>query len=200
MPWKPSRKLSLLIPSLHERKPSLDALRQSLDAQIGTRNVEVLHLADNREMSIGQKRNMLLTQSGGEYVAFVDDDDMVSEDYLARIMPLLRKGPDVVGISMHVTIDGTEWHPWPIFRHSLQFKENVQWHGNDRTPHHLCPMRRTLAVESRFPDLMWGEDYNFAVGVLPHLKTEEWSGEKPIYFYEYRTKKDDPEVRNGLDT
>ena len=199
---KPSRQkvlFEVLVPTMPGREALLSRLMTVLEPQF-THFPDACYVCDWGEGTIGAKRQRMMETSLADYVAFVDDDDMVSEDYLARIMPLLRKGPDVVGISMHVTIDGREWHPWPIFRHSMQFKENFQWHGNDRTPHHLCPMRRTLAVESRFPDLMWGEDYNFALGVLPHLKTEEWSGEKPIYFYEYRSKKHDPEVRNGLDT
>ena len=35
----------------------------------------------------------------------------------------------------------------------------------------------------------WGEDYDFALGVLPDLHQEVWSGNDPIYFYEYRSGK-----------
>jgi hypothetical protein len=51
-----------------------------------------------------------------------------------------------------------------------------------------------MALKSRFPDMMWGEDYNYALGLLPHLQTEEWSGDEPIYFYQYVTKHYDPGV------
>jgi hypothetical protein len=50
-------------------------------------------------------------------------------------------------------------------------------------------MRREIALRSRFPDLMWGEDYNFALAVLPHLQAEEWSGDEPLYFYHYISRK-----------
>jgi hypothetical protein len=57
-------------------------------------------------------------------------------------------------------------------------------------------MRRELALRSRFPDKSWGEDYNFALGVLPHLQREEWAGDEPLYFYDYRSgKPTDPAPR-----
>jgi glycosyltransferase involved in cell wall biosynthesis len=80
MPWRPTHKLSILIPSLNERKKSLDVLKADIAKQVGNRQVEILSLCDDRQMSIGQKRNMLLLQSMGEYVSFVDDDDTVSEN------------------------------------------------------------------------------------------------------------------------
>jgi hypothetical protein len=32
---------------------------------------------------------------------------------------------------------------------------------------------------------------------LPHLKAEEWSGEEPLYFYKYISKKGDPIFDSG---
>jgi glycosyltransferase involved in cell wall biosynthesis len=178
----------VLIPTMPQRKTMLANLLAVLESQFAKWPQATFSLDDGAG-SIGVKRQRMLDNSKAKYVAFVDDDDMVAPDYLDRIMPCLTSGPDVVGITMHVTMDGQPWHPSPIFRHSLRFKENKTWQGNDRTPHHLCPMRRDIAVRSRFPDLMWGEDYNFALGVLPHLHTEEWSGDEPLYFYEYRSRK-----------
>jgi hypothetical protein len=100
-----------------------------------------------------------------------------------------QPAPDVVGMVVYVRMDGRDWHPSPLFRHSLLFRHNVTWGGQDRTPHHLCPMRRELAQRARFPDLMWGEDYAWALGVLEHLRSEAWSGDEPLYFYEYRSGK-----------
>lgn len=188
---KPSRKrvlFEVLVPTLPNREFYLSRLMTVLEPQFAN-HPNACYVCDWGEGSIGPKRQRMMETSKADYVAFVDDDDLVSADYLDRIMPCLASGPDVVGITMHVKMDGRDWHPSPIFRHSLRFRENTGWSHNDRTPHHLCPMRRGIAVRSRFPDLMWGEDYNFALGVLPHLHTEEWSGDEPLYFYEYRSRK-----------
>lgn len=184
-------RLQILVPTLPSRAGMLKKLLKVLRKQI-KRHPGVGILVDDGAGSIGAKRQRMIEAATADYVAFVDDDDMVSTNYLDRIMPCLANNPDVVGITMHVKMDGRDWHPSPIFRHSLRFRENTAWSHNERTPHHLCPMLRKIAVLSRFPDLMWGEDYNFAMGLLPHLKTEEWSGDEPLYFYEYVSKKGDP--------
>ena len=186
----------ILIPTMPGREAMLFALLQMLEPQL-KKHKAASYFIDAGAGSIGAKRQRMIEKATADYIAFVDDDDMVSADYLGRIMPCLQSRPDCVGITMHVTMDGRDWHPSPIFRHSLQFKENHQWHGHDRTPHHLCPLRRTIALQSRFPDLMWGEDFRFALGILQHLKTEEWSGDEPVYFYNYVSKKGDPTFDSG---
>jgi glycosyltransferase involved in cell wall biosynthesis len=187
----------ILVPTMPGREHMLRRLVDVLDPQL-RRHSEVGFFTDDGVGSIGAKRQRMIEAATADYIAFVDDDDMVAPDYVSRIMPCLASGPDCVGITMHVTMDGRDWHPSPIFKHSLQFRENWQWSGNDRTPHHLCPLRRELAVRCRFPDLMWGEDYNFAQNLLQYLKTEEWSGDRPIYFYDYVSKKGDPPVTSNL--
>jgi glycosyltransferase involved in cell wall biosynthesis len=184
-------KLEILIPTMPARAALLEKLLVVLRPQ-AKRSVRIT--TDDGPGAVGGKRQRMIEQATGDYVAFVDDDDMVAPDYVARILPCLKSKPDVVGITMHVTMDGEDYRPSPIFRHSLRFRENHHWQGQERTPHHLCPIRREVALKSRFPDMMWGEDYNYALGLLPHLQTEEWSGDEPIYFYSYVTKHYDPGV------
>ena len=186
----------ILIPTMPGREAMLFALLQVLEPQL-KKHKAASYFIDAGAGSIGAKRQRMIEKATADYIAFVDDDDMVSADYLDRIMPCLASKPDCVGITMHVTMDGRDWHPSPIFRHSLQFKENHQWRGQDRTPHHLCPLKRTIAIESRFPDLMWGEDFSFALGLLSRLHIEEWSGDEAIYFYNYVSKKGDPTFDSG---
>ena len=186
----------ILIPTMPGREAMLFALLQVLEPQL-KKHKAASYFIDAGAGSIGAKRQRMIEKATADYIAFVDDDDMVSADYLDRIMPCLQSRPDCVGITMHVTMDGRDWDPSPIFRHSLQFKENHQWHGQDRTPHHLCPLKRTIAIESRFPDLMWGEDFSFALGLLSRLHIEEWSGDEAIYFYNYVSKKGDPTFDSG---
>jgi len=182
-------KFQILIPTMPGREAMLAELLAVLEPQL-TKGVG--YLTDAAPGTIGAKRQRMIEAAAADYIAFVDDDDMVAPDYVARILPCLKTKPDCVGITMHVTMDGRDWNPSPIFRHSLGFKENFLWHGQDRTPHHLCPLRRAVALQSRFPDIMWGEDYNYAQGLLQHLKSEEWSGDEPLYFYRYRSKPNDP--------
>ncbi len=184
-------KLEILIPTMPARAAMLKTLMDALRPQLKSC---VRVTVDDGPGSVGIKRQRMIEEAQGDYVVFVDDDDMVAPDYVDRILPCLKTEPDVVGITMHVTMDGHDYRPSPIFRHSLRFRENRNWQGQDRTPHHLCPTKRKVATKSRFPDMMWGEDYNYALGLLPHLQTEEWSGDEPIYFYSYVSKHYDPGV------
>jgi len=72
--------LSLLICSLKDRQGYLERLMQILDPQLSgiEDKVEVIVELDNGERSIGAKRNALLDKAKGEYLAFIDDDDIIS--------------------------------------------------------------------------------------------------------------------------
>ena len=76
-----NKKLSILICSLASRADKLQRLMNVLQPQIND-SVELLVKTDNGEMPIGKKRNLLLEEASGAYIAFVDDDDLVSEDYV----------------------------------------------------------------------------------------------------------------------
>ena len=175
-------KLSILIPSLEERKPKLEQLKAELANQIGKRNVEVLSLSDNRQMSIGQKRNMLLTQSTGEYVSFVDDDDMVSPDYIEKILNALTKNPDCSSLTGEIVFSDGYSRP---FIHSLRYTQWIDDHEGKvyyRPPNHLNAVRRAIAVQVGFPPWNSGEDRSFSMGIRHFLKKEEWI-EGVIYNY-----------------
>ena len=178
--------LSILICTIPERAKQLQRLMDHLRPQIpfdGT--VEVIIQEENRSSNggptIGANRNSLLEKAGGTYVCFVDDDDMVSEDYVERILEALMTGPHVVGIEGHYTQGENK----PIlFRHSMQYDK---WFTDDkgvlcRCPNHLNPVLRELALKAGFPDQNHGEDHEYSKALLPLLKTEEMI-DSVIYFY-----------------
>jgi glycosyltransferase involved in cell wall biosynthesis len=89
-------KLSILTPTVPERAEKLAILTEKLAKQIGDLPVEHLVFSDNRRRSIGQKRQALLSAALGEYVAFVDDDDDVSDDYVGSILAATKTQPDCI--------------------------------------------------------------------------------------------------------
>jgi glycosyltransferase involved in cell wall biosynthesis len=186
-------KLSILIPSLEERKPKLEQLKAELANQIGKRNVEVLSLSDNRQMSIGQKRNMLLTQSTGEYVSFVDDDDMVSLDYIEKVLNALTKNPDCSSLTGEIVFSDGYSRP---FIHSLRYTQWIDDHEGKvyyRPPNHLNAVRRAIAVQVGFPPWNSGEDRSFSMGIRHFLKKEEWIDG---VIYNYKCSKTFEETHN----
>jgi glycosyltransferase involved in cell wall biosynthesis len=175
------KKLSVLICSLENRQHLLQRLMDVLNPQLND-NVEVLKKIDNGEIPIGRKRNELLEQAQSEYVAFVDDDDIVSNDYISKILHAIEKKPDCCGLQGIITFQGKSPR---MFIHSLKYKSwfeqnNVYY----RCPNHLNAIKRSLAIQVKFPETNHGEDRDFSTRILPLLKTEEYIN-GVIYHYLY---------------
>ena len=58
----------------------------------------------NPRLSLGENRQRLIEVSHAEYVCFVDDDDLVADDYVSTILPLLDR--DYVGFRVQCYMDG----------------------------------------------------------------------------------------------
>jgi hypothetical protein len=180
--------LQILIPTIPDRAEPFAALVEELFRQ--GPGVEIL--SDSRtDITIGAKRGQLIASATADYVAMIDDDDWPAPDYVARIHAAIATRPDVCGMAIHYCTDGRDFG---IYRHSLQYRENWKWCGRDRTPHHLCPTRTALAQRVPWRDVSWGEDYHYALALLPYLHTEVWTGDAPLYFYRHTTAKPAPHI------
>ena len=84
--------LSILIATVPTRTETfLPRILAELNRQCHGKDVEVLYLGDFFNMTVGKKRNHLLSISSGLYTTFVDDDDMISENYVDRILTEVNK-------------------------------------------------------------------------------------------------------------
>lgn len=177
-----SKRLSILVCSLSSRADKLKRLMDTLTPQLNDL-VEVIVKTDNGEIPIGKKRNALIDEATGDYVAFVDDDDLVSSDYVNKILDATDTNPDCCGIQGIITFQGK--NP-KIFIHSLKYKEWFEQNGiYYRCPNHLNPIKRAIAVQVRFQEVNFGEDKDFSTRVLPLLKEERFiSGVVYHYLYE----------------
>ncbi len=183
---------SILICTLEERKATFKRIYSKLKKQISKNNlkdkIEILAFSDDRQNSVGYKRNALLKASKGKYVSYVDDDDDVHENYIKMIYDKLTKNPDCVSLKGIITTDGE--NP-KYFIHSLAYKE---WFEKDnvyyRPPNHLNPVRRSIALKVGFPEVYVGEDHSYSMGLVRSklLKHEEIIDE-PYYFYIFKSKK-----------
>jgi glycosyltransferase involved in cell wall biosynthesis len=174
-------RLSILICHMPKRGRLLRELLGCLLPQAGKQSIEIL--IDAGDGTTGSKRNRLLDVAAGDYLCFVDDDDLVSGDYVRRILLAIESGPDVVGMEG----ERVDARARERFRHSIRYREWVN-HGTyphrsfDRNPNHLNPVRRELALLARFPDKTWGEDRDYSARLLPLLNSEVYLPE-PIYVY-----------------
>ena len=188
--------LSILIPSLHGRHTTLAALLKELHRQIfATDNpwqVEIHCALDGGEKPVGEKRDALLRHARGRFIAFIDDDDMVAPSYIADILQAMIHQPqaDCVVFAGRLEVDGVYAGP---FDYSITHKKYYQ-RGNAyfRTPNHLCPVRRELALQVGFKAINRGEDTDYALRLFPLLKSESSipdpeniNQRKTLYFYRF---------------
>lgn len=177
------KRLSILICSLNSRAHLLKRLRSVLDPQL-TDEVEVIVNADDGQLSIGDKRNALLQAATGDYIAFIDDDDLVRTTYVQSVLAAIQTNPDCVGIEGVITTNGNP--NGRLFIHSLRyhiwFEDNGVYYRN---PNHLSPVKRELALKTGFPSINHGEDHDYSKRLLPLLNSEVYI-KGPIYHYDYR--------------
>lgn len=205
-------KLSILIPTLPERNEKLQELIRTLSRQtvfISTdyaepvdffirrqynSDIEILILSDKKRYSIGWKRNMLLKESKGKYVCFIDDDDMVCDDYLSLLMDGIDKFVDCCSLRGEYWADGNFDG---IFEHSIKYNAYKTVEGAEiydvkyeRFPNHLNCIKSTIAKKFRFPEKNFSEDTAWATEIFRSglIETEHYI-DKIIYYYNYVSKK-----------
>lgn len=178
--------LSVLIATMPSRIDSFSKLWHELFKQcLYIRNVEILNDI-SMHYNIGAKRNSLLQLAKGEYIVFIDDDDHISPNYISLILEACKSGADCIGINGKITTNGYNERQWFIS------KEYETWHEANgiyyRTPNHISPVRRELALQVGFPEVSFAEDAEYSQRLLPLLKSEVLISE-PIYHYDYYENK-----------
>jgi glycosyltransferase involved in cell wall biosynthesis len=161
--------LSILTPTIPSRKTQLAALAQRIEHQIGNQAVEHLILSDNRQRSIGAKRQALLDIARGEYIAFVDDDDEVADTYVDELLKAAASGADVITFLQGATYNG---------QHSMV---NFQLGQGDHTYNpggitnrdawHVNAWRRSRVAHCQFGETNYGEDLTWCRQARRMVKT-----------------------------
>lgn len=182
----PEPTLTLLIATLGQRRLSLirllGGLMPQVDAQAG--RVGVMAYWDNGQLHVADKRQALVEATTTDYLCFIDDDDTVSEDYIAAILGALDARPDFVGFWMMVYEDGR-----PQRRAELSLRHDGWFNG----PQHYCrdithenPMRTAIAQRADFRSKSPGEaeDTAWAGQLRGLLKTEVFI-DRVLYHYWY---------------
>lgn len=181
-------KFSILICSLYSRVDKRKELINRILASIGenycetiddkdyllhkyvAKECELIVCTDNKQMAVGAKRNLLIKNAGGKYIAFVDDDDMVTTDYVSQILKKIELNPDVVVFN--------------AVRYENGIKDKAVIYGNEytdrtargfyyRSPNHLMVVRKELAQRVGFKQINFGEDADYAKRLLPYLKYQQ---------------------------
>lgn len=203
---------SILISGIPERFHTVQPLLYSLlETQAVGRmsDIELLYLLDNRRRSVGAKRNALLDAACGEFISFIDDDDMVAADYVKRIHDAILQArrtdvvPDVIcfgqraslqphGITHECTYSLAHWRNRPADnRRQLAaapgpdgqpLPHTLLWSG---PPAHTMCWRRALIGTTRFPEKQFGEDVAWVDVMCERATMELQLDGEPLYLYNF---------------
>ena len=189
-----SKLLSIGICTLEERKELLDELLQFIEKNTPKEymeKIEIITNIDNGEKSVGKKRNEILKGANGKFISFIDDDDLISKNYIVWIINAIenKKDLDCIGITGKYYIKRVFCM---VFKHSktygTHFKDN---NGVQCRPcNHLNPVRTSIAKKIGFIDKNYGEDSDYSDRLLNSelLKTEIII-EPVIYHYFFHPEK-----------
>jgi len=178
-------KFSILMLSIPERIPSMTAAVQHLQEQADAlgqgKAVEILVLLDNRSKSISEKRNDLLQMARGKYIAFLDDDDAVSKDYMSKILTAIDENDvDCISFNQWCSING---EPMDV-EFGIGNPHGQLWRDEDgflgdikRPPYHMCLWRREIAQSEAFNPVYGAngqssEDIDWLMRLYPKIQTE----------------------------
>ena len=198
-------KLSIIIPA-YNAEPYLKALIDCLRQQV-TDEVEVLVIDDGSSQKIeyqeswlkvirqknkgsGAARNKGIDKAKGDYIAFIDADDLVASDYIKQVLKKIDEDPfDVCDVS---------WKS--LNKQGVQFDKKLGSPDDWLTNPSACTrvFSREFIGETRFSeikDATQDEDFSRRLGYLEKDKVKHHTAITD-YMYFYRTNVSDSQSKN----
>lgn len=184
-------RLSVLIPTVACRRWGVERLlslfRQELskaegdEVPLSSKDVEIIVFEDNLELPISNKRDILRQLCRGEFLCFVDDDDVISFGYLHDIVKLIKENSDpevdYIGWWQKYCAQNNELNARVL--HSLKCEK---WQAvtaadgtvtHERHVSHLNPVRKSRAMLQTFGEhVRNGEDQKWDERIRPYLRKE----------------------------
>ncbi len=207
-------KLSILIPTVVGREEQVTRLENKLCLLIKphtgfirtintiygcfNNDVEIIFFKDNKEMTIGEKRELLYKEANGLYSLQIDDDDDIADNGIELILDAIKNNPgvDCITYRENCMMNGKYYSS----NHSLKYDDWAdKFDGFDyvRTPFYKDVIRTDIAKSVPFEHIRYGEDHAWARTLKPHLKTEAHIDEE-IYFYIHNSTPEKHNERYGI--
>lgn len=167
--------LSLLIPTTIDRRPMFICLLERLKRLCnGVEGVEIMYCEDDKEMTIGAKRQHLIESANGEYAVQVDSDDDISNYFISEIMTALKENPDCVTYLEAIYTNGKHTQTACHSNKYQRWANNQDGYQFVRCPFYKDVIRTSIAKQIGFKDMRYGEDNDFSLRLKQSglIKTE----------------------------
>lgn len=197
-------KISILIRSIQSRSEQLSYLVSKLLKQCGEIvgikskiikgcsvviltfiECEIIFAVDSKEITSGEKANILLHEASGEWICYIDDDNGIADYFVEEILKATISNADTFAINGTITTNGAELMQWYLSKdfENITVKEKG-YSFYQRKTNHLSPVKRVLALQAGFPLKSNAEDKAYSDALNHFLKTE-FIINPPMYFYKY---------------
>jgi glycosyltransferase involved in cell wall biosynthesis len=188
--------ISILIPTMNSRRPLFEDVLRQVRQQIAETpeiRVEVLWEADNGEMTLGAKRNVLMDRCSGKYHCFIDDDDVLAPYFLKSFVPMIQSGIDYDCASF-VGAHYVKGRFVKMFNHAIVYKD---WFETPER-YYRCPspmnlIKTSIVRQVRYHDIRNTEDHEFSMRLMrTGLLNNEFqvNPNRPLYHYIDGVKED----------
>jgi len=183
----PTPDWTILIATLGQRQQRFERLLSHLLPQVEEcpGQVNVLAYWNNGERPLAEVRQALVEEADGAFVSFIDDDDLVADNYVRSVVPALNKGINYVGFRLQCYVDGVPLKPT---YHSLRY---TQWYDDERGYYrdisHLNPIRRDVALQADFRKTEPPEDVAWADQLRGRITKEHFVDDVMYHYYSSST-------------
>ena len=189
-----SKLLSICIPSVIGRELSCSKLIENINRQIKEGQyeefVELIVDKDNKEVSIGFKRQRMYLKCKGLFAVQIDDDDNIAEDYIKTFFDNFDPKVDCYGYQELCNFDRSTQKKSDFsikYKKWYELKLPVNGFNHFRTPFCKSPIKTKLCQEVGVEDMRFGEDHSFAIRIYPFLKKEIYI-DKIMYLYQFTSE------------
>ena len=160
-------------------------------------DVEIIVVKDNKQNTIGAKREYMYSLANGLYSQMTDDDDELAPNAIELILNAIKNNPEIPCITFRekCMMNGV----YKSSNHSIRYS---QWMDNQdgfdyvRSPFYKDVIRTDIAKSVPFPHIRYNEDEQWSKALKPFL-TDEIHINEELYHYIYNETNHNE--RYGLD-
>jgi hypothetical protein len=176
-------------------------IRDKIEFQISDSGYqcEVLCNVDSGESSSGKKRNELTAAASGEYIAFIDDDDDVSGEYVKSICDaVINDRPDVVSFIVDVNLISRVEKKIGNKANQKERRASESWtlgllednrEKGGMSANHLCCWKKDIAKRVKWSEKLGYGDDQLWYGSINAMNPERTCEiiHKKLYRYDFNT-------------